>query len=301
MKKFVILTTAVLSSLTLSRASFAQNCADGQKLNVALGVCAQVADHSAVWDVRGAPPDRATRHMPPPAGEGGGVEYTLGQLHVGASSDLQTYMSVHPGGIATGLTNFVFNTATNRTDRTLEILAAYDNNTADIDVYDWSCSKADPCQSIHINPSFVYVGHMSDLQACYLQQHLDSGNHLRWEMYYSNSQTYSLVSHRWTNNAYFWNYCTNSWDIIYAHSFGGTQRDCSTVYHVCGWWGPILETDLTGVQYHEFGFRASTLTVDGTVHQLDSTVTTWATLIAPSTIFHRTPNYSWGAGYDTNE
>jgi hypothetical protein len=56
---------------------------------------------------------------------------------VTSRAELYTQMIVHPNGIA--VPNWIFTTATNRTELTIEVVGIYIGAIAALGVFDWSC------------------------------------------------------------------------------------------------------------------------------------------------------------------
>ena len=50
----------------------------------------------------------------------------------------------------------------------------------------------------------------------------------------------------WSNAVYLRNYCLRRWYLVWSHQYVGPQTDCSQIFGVGGWWGPILETFPSG-------------------------------------------------------
>ena len=185
---------------------------------------------------------RVKTDMPVPGGIGTGITYTVGQLQATRGANLSATMYVQPNGLnpSTRGLDWLFNTATNRTDDTLEIVAIYNQaGPGSLGVFDWSCSGAWPCAGNVTTPSWMYSTPMSAL-SCYITQTKDKGGFAESAMQYRN-MTSGDGAGNWLNTAFLRNYCGNTWDIIYSHAYAGTLMDCS-LNNSCGWWGPIFET-----------------------------------------------------------
>jgi hypothetical protein len=231
------------------------SCPPGTRVNPERATCAAVHDvrsalaahpgagrrrppNLAVWRAQRRVGPRSALGGPVPGGIGSGITYALGQLQVFDSSSLYTHMSVYPSGVGQ-LSDYLFTTATNRTEKTLEVVGIYDaTGAANIGVFDWSCSTSSPCPDGATSASWQLTQPFSGRPCNYAPQN-DGGNHKHLGLYYENSS--ELVDGVWTNAAYLWNYCDDAWDLIYLHQFTDSQRDCSSD-NLCGWWGPILET-----------------------------------------------------------
>jgi len=249
-------------------------------------LAAKRAERRATW--------KAALNGPVPGGIGTGVTYNNGQLQVVSSSSFYTHMTVYPSGVGQ-LSDFLFTTATNRTEKSLEVVGIYNGNgSGNIGVYDWSCSATSPCSDGSTGASWQLSRPISELPCNYSPQN-DGGNHKHLAVYYENSS--ELVTGTWTNAAYLWNYCHNAWDLIYRHQFTGSQHDCSSDGS-CGWWGPIFETFQPDPQpdISELAFWGSTLVHDGIRSDLSPSETGWSNPAPNWSLFHRTANSAYGAG-----
>lgn len=239
---------------------------------------------------------------PVPGGIGAGTVYRQGSLQVTSRAELYTQMIVHPTGIA--VPNWIFTTATNRTELTIEVVGIYIGTGAALGVFDWSCLPGYPCPNGSTGPSWQWTRDFTDL-SCYYAVGDDGGGHLH------NLLSYVNRSHRrgnatappapvpnWTNSVLLLNHCTDEWDLVYSHDFRAAQRDCSADDFACGWWGPIIETfnDDPQPPINELGFLGSALRYDNKVSSLGPVETFFAAPSPPWILFHIVPNRSWGAG-----
>lgn len=191
----------------------------------------------------GATSPRAGTSMPVPGGIGTGIIYQVGQLQATRGANLNATVFVQPNGLnpSTDGLDWLYLTATNRTDDTLEIVTIYHGSgPGSLGVFDWSCSSAWPCGGNTPTPSWMYVEPMSAL-TCYITQMKDKAGLNESAMQYRN-MTSGDGAGNWLNTAYLHNYCAATWDIIYSHAYSGTLTDCSASQYTCGWWGPIFET-----------------------------------------------------------
>ena len=222
-------------------------------------------------------------------------------------AELYTQMIVHPTGIA--VPNWIFTTATNRTQLTIEVVGIYIGSVAALGVFDWSCLPSYPCPNGSTEPSWQWTRDFTDLP-CYYAVGDDTGGHQQ------NLLSYVNRSHRrgngkappapvpnWTNSVLLLNHCTGDWDLVYSHRFRAAQRDCSAD-SACGWWGPIIETFNDNPQplIKELGFLGSTLRYNhNRVSLLDPIETFFVSPSPPWVLFHIVPNGSWGVGSSTGD
>lgn len=184
----------------------------------------------------------AETNLPVPGGIGTGILYQDGQLQATLGANLNATMFVQPNGLdpSTDGLIWLFLTATNRTQDTLEIVAIYNQSgQGSLGVFDWSCSTAWPCTGNVTIPSWMYVTPMSAL-SCNITRLKDKAGLVESAMQYRNMTSGS--GGNWLNNAYLHNYCAGTWDLIYSHAYAGALADCSTGPGSCAWWGPIFET-----------------------------------------------------------
>ena len=151
-----------------------------------------------------------------------GTRYKTGSLSAYSVGELQTYMIVHPNGVGSFTSGVlhsgcssktIFVTATNRTDKTLEILAHYSGNTTPyFRIWDWSCMPGYPC-STGTSPKYVYSQTLSSM-SCYYTMGNDGGRHQHNLMHYANTSIKMDSGNPplWRNEAWLWNYCTSSWN-----------------------------------------------------------------------------------------
>ena len=318
-----------------------QACPSGTLFSAERGGCAPIVDVREPMRARAgfSPPDlqrirgTADGHprrptdtsLPVPGGIGAGVTYNPGELRVTTSAVLQTTMVVHPEGVTLpnmdegpGTYDFLFTTATNRTDRTLEVLAVYQNGAApSMEIFDWSCSCASPCADQPdagtcdpsvVKPNYEYNKPFTDLSD-YVALVPDAQGVAVNALTYTNRST--LQGTIWTNDALFFNHRTQQWDLVYEHSFDSTllsQDDCTLSGATCGGWGPIMEEAVSGTLpdggtpgswplsdalLPEFGFFDTTLVHDGITSQLSTTETTF-TPPPSDQLCYLVPNTSWG-------
>jgi hypothetical protein len=203
-------------------------------------------------------------------------------------------MSVYPSGVGP-LSNYLYTTATNRTEKSLEVVGIYkDSGSGAFGVFDWSCSASSPCKDGATTASWELWESLSGIPCNYSPQN-DGGNHKHLAVYYENSS--ELVAGTWTNSAYLWNYCNNSWDLVYSHQFTGSQHDCSSDGS-CGWWGPIFETFQPDPQpdISEIAFWGTALVHDGVRSDLSPSETGWSNPVPNWSLFHGTANSAYAAG-----
>jgi hypothetical protein len=238
---------------------------------------------------------------PVPGGLGAGTLYRQGSLQVASRAELYTQMIVHPEGIA--VPNWIFTTATNRTELTVEVVGMYIGTGASLGVFDWSCLPGYQCPNGSTVPSWQWTRDLNDL-SCYYRVSDDGGGHPH------NLLSYVNRSHRrgngnappaptpnWTNSVLLLNRCTDEWDLVYSHAFRADQRDCSAE-NSCGSWGPIIETfnETPQPATRELGFLGSALRYDNKVSSLGPAETVFTGPAAPWFLFHIDANGSWGAG-----
>jgi hypothetical protein len=287
-------------------------CGAGTLLNPRLDRCVHVEDRRAEFAAAsgnaGRLPDlrvlRGTLHGGPvraPLGDlASGVAFRYGHLRVENEATLYTRMIVRPGGVG-NLSNWLYTTATNRTERTVEVVGMYHGPTvAQLGIFDWSCSPADPCGA-QTSPSWQVCWPLSQL-ACNYGLHPDGGGHDVPLMYYANG-TRRDGQGRWHNEVFLWNECLDQWDLVYSHSFGGSQRDCSALNQVCGWWGPILESFVgqPNPVMPELGFLDGELRYDGKTSLLLPEDVEFFTPQTTWSVLHGTPYGSWTVGVGASQ
>ncbi len=243
---------------------------------------------------------RGKSSMPVPGGIGAGTVYRQGQLPATSDTYLQTFMGIYPTGLG-NTANWIYTTATNRTEKGTEVLGAYLGSTAHLKVWDWSCSVAAPCPLNLENPNapgWVSTVSLWDLYSdgCHMTIVEDAGGHQRPSLRYRNRTWYD--ANYWNENwVYLKNYCNGSWEAIYAHGYSGQQINCSLYPSTCGWWGPIVETfGDTPAIVPELTFVNARLYRSGTLYYLTNQYTYFVEPSAPWVRFDLTPNYSWGIG-----
>ena len=248
---------------------------------------------------------RAGEETPPvPGGLGAGTIYRQGALPANNRAELSTQMIVHPTGI--DVPNWIFTTATNRTDKTVEVVGIYFASDASLGVFDWSCSVEDPCPDGSIVPTWQWTRDLNTLP-CYYAPGDDGGGHQHNLLSYVNASrrrggdpASGGRRSNWRNSVSLLNRCTRRWELVYQHDFVASQRDCS-LDSSCGWWGPIVETfnDSPQPAVEELGFVETTLRYDRGVSRLNATETTFALPNTPWLLFHLDPNRAWGIGSST--
>ena len=299
--------TASVSSALEGSAS----CPAGSLLDPEAQQCAPVVDQRARTAARGAgrlPPNlkaaRATADGGPrraralaaspdhvPGGLGAGVSYKHGQLQATNSATLYTHMIVYPDGLGFDVPADLFTTATNHTDKTVEVVGWYrEASVHHIGVFDWSCSTDNPCSGGQTQPSWIWTRPFND-NTCQITQMADQLGVSHATMYYANA-TVSIAG-GFRNDVSFYNYCTNQWDLVYSHAFTGTQRDCSV--DDCGWWGPIIENNspLEDQPFPQLGFLDTRLVHNGVTSLLPPSETDFN---GPPSTWHLcflNPNTSW--------
>jgi hypothetical protein len=243
----------------------------------------------------------ANAGMPVPGGLGGGTLYDAGRLKATKSADLRTWMIVHPSGIG-ALTDWVFTTATNRTEMTIEVVGIYNaDDSGSLGIFDWSCSPSHPCLGGSTGAAWIWTKPFSQM-SCYWQKKTDPGGHEHRAMHYSNKSEKmdDKSPPLWRNRVTIYDDCTDAWHIVYTHYFRANQKNCS-VDNACGWWGPILENFIEGTKpgIKEVGFWGSDLWHNGTKSSLDTDDTHWTGPPSPWKVYHRNANRSWGIGTNT--
>ncbi len=319
------------AALLFSSSAWADaDCPPGKLRNPSGTACADVVDMTAQFAaVRGGtaplPPRRTPMQQPTsgglstnfttPNGVAVGVTYQVGHFHTtNLGGVLMTLMSFHPLGI--GTSSYIFTTATNRTEKGVEVLGAYATGVQDLDIFDWSCSPTYPCTGGNLGTKtaadYVYRISFLSLSSSYKLHALDSSSsgHTRWQIQYANSTLKSdptVSPPQWTNKVSLWNYSTSAWNVIYTHIYNIDQLDCSTA-NACGWWGPIAERTTTSIQanIHEIGYQTSQIYTDSaTWTALGATDTTWnppeSTYEPTWNVYHHTTNQTWGSGQNTTE
>jgi hypothetical protein len=249
----------------------------------------------------------AAESAPVPGGLGAGTLYPQGSLPINSRAELYTQMIVHPNGI--NVPNWIFTTATNRTQMTIEVVGIYLNNGASLGIFDWSCMPGYPCPNQETSASWQWTKDLTDL-ACYYRWRDDGGGHLHYLLSYinqsqrrGNGTAPPAPVPNWKNSVLLFNECTQNWDMVYSHDFRADQQDCSLQSFACGWWGPIIETFNADPQplINELGFLGSYLRYDNHVSTLGPSDTVFSTPNTPWIVFHLDPNRSWGVGsFTTN-
>jgi hypothetical protein len=243
--------------------------------------------------------------MPTPGGIGGGTTFNIGALQALKSSQLHTKMYVQPSGLnpsTLGL-DWLFTTATNRTQKGVEVVGIYfrDSPSGSLGVFDWSCSNDNPCEGGNTGPAWIWTMDYSNF-SCNIKESVTPKGHLQKILQYVNktAKLDSIDPPLWQNEVYLLNFCDKQWDRVYQHQYRDNQIDCS-IYNDCGWWGPILETFPSGSgesfpEINELGFDDSLLIHDGIRSKLSPRETHFDTPAFPWILFNLKPNQSYGVG-----
>jgi hypothetical protein len=250
---------------------------------------------------------RSGQEIPPiPGGIGAGTIYNQGALPATNRAELSTQMIVHPNGI--DVPNWIFTTATNRTEKTVEVVGIYIATDASLGVFDWSCSVEDPCPNGSIEPAWQWTRDLTELP-CYYAVADDGGGHQHNLMSYVNASRKRGSEPgpdggrgNWRNTVSLLNRCTHRWELVYQHDFVASQKDCS-LDSSCGWWGPIVETFNVSPQppVKELGFLDTTLRYDRGVSRLTPAETGFSQPNTPWLLFHLAADRSWGIGSSTTQ
>lgn len=232
-------------------------------------------------------------------GLGTGVAYRTGRLVANSQAELHTEMYIHPAGLAPDASlSWLFTTATNRTEATVEVVGIYSgNNPGDLGIFDWSCSADDPCDNGATTPTWQWTKPFSAF-SCNISRIVNKAGHAQEILSYTNTSIKldNADPPHWQNLVYLWNYCTRSWDLIYQHHFHSAQKDCS-LDGACGWWGPILETfDATEPKINAVGFQRTSLLHDNTWSLLSVNETTFISPGSPWKLYFLDPNKGYEAG-----
>jgi hypothetical protein len=168
--------------------------------------------------------ERGFEALPVPGGIGSGTLYQQNQLRASFQAILRTSMIVHPDSIPTLPDNWLFTTATNRTEKTVEVVGIFfGSGPESLGVFDWSCSPDHPCPNGMTGPSWQWTKPLTPDLACYVAEGT-GGDGQRYDfLYYSNeSQRIGNANPpQWRNTIKLWNVCGKKgrWDIVYAHDF----------------------------------------------------------------------------------
>ncbi|WP_437720442.1 hypothetical protein [Sorangium sp. So ce861] len=186
------------------------HCAAGLLQNPETQQCAPIADRraeaqraaarrperlppnlTALRGAAGGAPRAARSHVSVPdhvpGGLGAGVSYKSGALPVTESSTLYTHMIVYPEGLGFDVPTDLFTTATNRTEKTVEVVGWYrEASVHHIGIFDWSCSATDPCAGGQTVPSWIWTRPFSD-NTCQLTQMADDAGVNHETLYYANA------------------------------------------------------------------------------------------------------------------
>jgi len=296
-----------------------QSCPAGTLLEPCSGICATIADKKGFFIkgkgslsiqstpnltelrkksalIRGLKSDDA----PVPGGNGGGITYKRGSLQALEHAELHTKMFVYASGWNPSFAiDWLFTPATNRMDNPVEVVGIYSKNKVgqgSLGLFGRSCSADYPCPNGETKDGWQWFKDFSDLP-CNINEIVDSGGHLQTILHYANT-TLKLDQEfppLWLNAVYLWNYCSESWDLVYEHIYRENKRDCSI--EGCGWWGPILETfGDEQPEINELGFEETLLFHDGVWSELAPNETSFTNPISPWILSHLDPNRSFGAG-----
>jgi hypothetical protein len=244
---------------------------------------------------------RGFRALPVPGGVGSGTLYKQGALRASAESALRTHMIVYPEGM-TLPQNWLFTTATNRTEKTVEVVGIFFGSEKEsIGVFDWSCLPDWPCPNGETGPSWQWTYPLAE-QPCYVAEDRTAATTQRfqWLVYQNQSQSRKERGTNpplWRNTVKFWNYCTRVWDLVYTHTFRVDQKDCS-LDSACGWWGPIIETFFDGLQppIQPLWLSKRALLHDGQKSDLGPDETDFVQPAPPWQTYYLQPNDSWVVG-----
>jgi len=241
-----------------------------------------------------SPQSTSSGSPPTPGGLGSGLIYNSGSLQALNSATLYTHMIVYPEGFG-NINTWLFTTSTNRTEKGVEVVGIFYSGPESIGVFDWSCSTDYPCPGGANSPSWIWTHWLTD-NTCQYSMQADPNGRQHNTVYYAN--TTQLSGGLWHNRVTFWNYCTNSWDLVYTHDYAGAQADCSVTG--CGWWGPIMETFFPDGDPNwpvpELGFFGTSLVHDGVTSQLKQGETSFATPGPTWNVCYLNPNSAWSIG-----
>jgi hypothetical protein len=296
-----------------------RTCPAGTLLEPYSGICAPINDKIHIFaqskaslSIQSIPSlkelrkKRALKHglkiddAPVPGGYGGGIAYGSGQLQALEEAELHTKMFVYPSGWTPSFpVDWLFTPATNRMDNPVELVGIYarhQNDRGVLGLFGRSCSEDYPCPNGKTTGSWQWFVDFADLP-CNLTEIVDKGGHLQTVLHYANTTTKldDEAPPLWRNAVYIWNYCSESWDLVYDHSYREDKRDCSI--EGCAWWGPILETfGDEQPEINELGFEDTLLYHDGVWSELPPSETTFKGPVSPWILFHLDPNRGFGAG-----
>lgn len=245
--------------------------------------------------IRGLKSDDA----PVPGGIGSGITYKSGHLQALEEAELHTKMFVYPSGWnPSGPIDWLFTPATNRMDNPIELVGIYSKNQVgqgSLGLFGRSCSEDYPCPNGETENGWQWFKDFSTLP-CNIAEIVDKGGHIQAVLRYAN-KTQKLDQESpplWRNAVYIWNYCSESWDLVYEHHYRETKRDCSI--EGCGWWGPILETFGDMPEINELGYEDTLLFHDGTWSELPPSEANFTNPISPWILSHLDPNRGFGTG-----
>ncbi len=243
--------------------------------------------------------------MPFPGAPSAGIEYTLGTLQALESTRFVTKMYVQEGGLeASGPVDWLFTVIGGRIQKGIEPVGIYrDTPDGSLGLFDWSCSEEYPCQNGEPGPSWVLIQGFSDL-SCNLTDINDKGGHKQTILLASNDSTKISDESppRWSNQFYLWNYCDNSWDLVYQHEYRIDQLDCSVTYTNCARYANWIETFANPLpQINEVGFEDAMIFHDGNWSVLNTDNSRFFNDVSQWETFHLQPDHSYGVGNFTND
>jgi hypothetical protein len=172
---------------------------------------------------------------------------------------------VHPEGLSVdgdpvANLQWMFMTQGNRATKNIELFPGYSTNGAPFfNVFDWSCSVADPCidqdEDVLTTPSYVIARPIDPGMTQYYFDFVDGVGHPHTGLRYRN-RTERLPGDaalpHYRNRGLLWNPGDQTWDIIYEHTYSVHQW----CYACAGWalfveaykvvggdpWPPVQET-----------------------------------------------------------
>ncbi len=325
-KKFLSLFIFLLiTSTTTGNAAkvTSENCPTGTLFEPNKNICSEIRDltqvysQELIWTDQNSLQDESEQNtpqidreiddlpMPFPGDPSAGIEYKLGTLQALEHSRFVTKMFVHEEGLeASGPVDFLFTVIGGRVQKGIEPVGIYtDNPDGTLGLFDWSCSEEFPCQNGESGPSWVLIKSFSDL-SCNLTDIIDKGNHKQTIVLASNDS--SKISNesppRWSNQFYLWNYCDNSWDLVYQHEYRIDQQDCSVTFTNCARYANWIETFANPLpQINEVGFEDAMIFHDGNWSVLNTDNSRFFNDVSQWETFHLQPDQSYGVGNFTND
>jgi len=240
--------------------------------------------------------------LPTPGGTGTGITYNNGSLQALDHAELHTKMFVYPDGVnPSGSMNWLYTTATNHTDDSIEVVGMYASwrEVGYLGIFDWSCTSDYPCSDGSSGPNWQWTVPFEEFD-CNIGPIIDKGGHYQKIIQYANN-TIKLDGGDpplWRHEVLLWNFCNENWDLIYEHESRLNKLDCSLQENTCAFWGPIFETfgDEPYPEIDELGFEDSLLFHDGVWSELPPGETSFRDPISPWVLFHLDPNRGYGVG-----